>query len=152
MFYHEECCLGILRRLALIRTDVSTERIASIIKVIRIGDPGTTLAVTTVFLRSVLRLLVAANVPSSRILFPLMMEVIVPPERRCLQERQGVTSQKAAFFIVIAMKPPSLTMLCHVLTCKINIVCMLAPHMLLLTVALTNGICILSLKRASHVD
>jgi hypothetical protein len=45
---------GMLRHVALVRTDVSEERIASII----------------------IRLLVIANVPSSPILFTLMMEAI----------------------------------------------------------------------------
>jgi hypothetical protein len=47
----------------LVRTDVSEERIASIIKVKGIGELGTTLAVTCklrFFPRSVLRLLVTA--------------------------------------------------------------------------------------------
>jgi demethoxyubiquinone hydroxylase (CLK1/Coq7/Cat5 family) len=35
-----------LRRVVLVRTDVSKERIASIIRVKRIGELGTTLAVT----------------------------------------------------------------------------------------------------------
>jgi hypothetical protein len=35
---------GILRRRALVRTDVSEERIASFIRVTRIGELGTTLA------------------------------------------------------------------------------------------------------------
>jgi hypothetical protein len=48
-----------LHRVALVRTDVSGERIVPIIKVTRIGEPGTTLAVTsnrstTEFLPSVL--------------------------------------------------------------------------------------------------
>jgi hypothetical protein len=38
---------GILRRVALVRTDVSEELSASIIRVIRIGELGTTLAVTS---------------------------------------------------------------------------------------------------------
>jgi hypothetical protein len=38
---------GMLRRVALVRTDISEERIASIIKVTRIGELGTTLAVTS---------------------------------------------------------------------------------------------------------
>jgi hypothetical protein len=72
-----------LRRLALVRTDVSEEFSASIIRMTRIGELGTTLAVTTnrrtlwrssVFLRSVRRLLVTANVLSSPILVILMME------------------------------------------------------------------------------
>jgi hypothetical protein len=37
---------GMLRRLALVRTDVSEERSAFIIRVTRIGELGTTLAVT----------------------------------------------------------------------------------------------------------
>jgi hypothetical protein len=53
-----------------------------------------------VFLRSVLRLLVTANVvPSSLILVTLMMEELVPPKRRYLEEPHGVTSQKMSFFI-----------------------------------------------------
>jgi hypothetical protein len=58
-----------LRRLALVRTDVSGELSASIIRVTRIGELGTTLAVT----RN--RLVVTANdAPSSPILVTLMME------------------------------------------------------------------------------
>jgi hypothetical protein len=38
---------GMLRLVALVRTDVSEERSASIIKVTRIGELGTTLAVTS---------------------------------------------------------------------------------------------------------
>jgi hypothetical protein len=38
---------GMLRLVALVRTDVSEERIASIIRVTRIGELGTTLAVTS---------------------------------------------------------------------------------------------------------
>jgi hypothetical protein len=39
---------GMLRREALVRTDVSEERSASSIRVTRIGELGTTLAVTSV--------------------------------------------------------------------------------------------------------
>jgi hypothetical protein len=60
-----------LRRVALVRTDVSEELSASIIRVTRIGELGTTLAV-----RSVQRLLVTANVPGSPILVTLMMEAL----------------------------------------------------------------------------
>jgi hypothetical protein len=38
---------GMLRRVALVRTDVSEELSASIIKVTRIGELGTTLVVTS---------------------------------------------------------------------------------------------------------
>jgi ABC-type tungstate transport system substrate-binding protein len=48
-----------LRRVALVRTDVSEELSASIIRVTRIGELGTTLAVTS-NRRSVRRLLVTA--------------------------------------------------------------------------------------------
>jgi hypothetical protein len=66
---------GMLRRLALVRTDVSEELSASFIRVTRIGELGTMLAVTSnlVFLHNVCRLLVTASVvPSSSILFTLM--------------------------------------------------------------------------------
>jgi hypothetical protein len=70
---------GILRLVALVRTEVSEELSASIIRVTRIGELRTTLAVTSkkykVFLRSMRRLQVTANVvPSSQILVTLMME------------------------------------------------------------------------------
>jgi hypothetical protein len=39
---------GMLLCVALVRTDVSDERITSIIMVIRIGELGTTLAVTSI--------------------------------------------------------------------------------------------------------
>jgi hypothetical protein len=69
-----------LRRVALARTDTSEKSSTSIIRMIRIAELGTTLAVTSnrriVFLRSVRRLIVMANVvPSSPILVTLMMEV-----------------------------------------------------------------------------
>jgi hypothetical protein len=71
---------GMLRRVALVRTDVSEEPSASIIRVTRFSELGTTLAVTSnrhTFLRSVRRLLVTANVvPSSPILVTLMMEAL----------------------------------------------------------------------------
>jgi hypothetical protein len=57
---------GMCRRVAPLRTDVSEKRIASIVRVNR---------------NSVLRLLVTVNVvPSSLIVFTLMMEVIFSPE------------------------------------------------------------------------
>jgi hypothetical protein len=57
---------GMLRRVALVRTDVSEEPSASFIRVTRIRELGTTLAVTCnrrtlVFLRSVRQLLVPLN-------------------------------------------------------------------------------------------
>jgi hypothetical protein len=63
---------GLLRRVALVRTDVSEELSTSYIRVTRIGELGTTLVVTT----NLRRLLVAVSVvPSSPILVTLMKEV-----------------------------------------------------------------------------
>jgi hypothetical protein len=62
-----------LRRVALVRTDVSEELSNSIIGVRRIGELGTTLAVTSNrrTLRKNTKLLVTANVlPSHRFLSP----------------------------------------------------------------------------------
>jgi hypothetical protein len=70
-----------LRRVARVITDVSEERSASIIRVTIIGELGAMF----VFLRSVRRLLVAANVvPSSPILVTLMMEVLSSSETSVL--------------------------------------------------------------------
>jgi hypothetical protein len=71
---------GMLRRVALVRTDVSEEPSASFIRVIRIGELGTTLAATS----SLRRLFVAASVvPSSPILVTLM-KVLDSPETSVL--------------------------------------------------------------------
>jgi hypothetical protein len=75
---------------ALVRTDVSEEHIASIIRVTRISELGTTLAATSNrnTLRrntNVLLLLIIANVvPSSPILVTLMMEEIRSAETSAL--------------------------------------------------------------------
>jgi hypothetical protein len=67
-----------LRHVAFVRTDISEERITSIIRMTRICKLGTMLAVSAlqkkiVFLRSMLQLLVTANViPSSPILVTLI--------------------------------------------------------------------------------
>jgi hypothetical protein len=78
---------GILRRVALVRTDVSEEHSASFIRVTRIGELGTTLAVTSNRRtpRRVRRLLVTANVvPSSSILFTVMKEALRSSETSVL--------------------------------------------------------------------
>jgi hypothetical protein len=75
-----------LRRVVLVRTDVSEKRSASIIRMTQIVEIGTALAVTSN--RSMLRwntiaylgLLVTANVPSSSILVTLMMEALCSSE------------------------------------------------------------------------
>jgi hypothetical protein len=71
---------GMLHRVALLRTDVSEELIASIIRVKRIGDLGKTLAVTNN--RRTLRRNI---VPSSPIIVTLMMDEI------CLSETSVLT-------------------------------------------------------------
>jgi hypothetical protein len=75
-----------LRRVALVGTDVSEELNASFIRETRIGELGTTLAVTVfVFLRSVRRLLVTASVvPSLPILLTLMKEALSSSETSAL--------------------------------------------------------------------
>jgi hypothetical protein len=69
---------GLLRRVALVRTDVSEEPGASFIRVTKICELGTTQAATR--------------------------RRQVPPKRRSLQEPHGVTTQKTPFFIVTAVK------------------------------------------------
>jgi hypothetical protein len=71
---------GVLRRVALIRTDVSEEFSVSFIRVTGIGELGPTLAVA-----SVRKLLVTANfVPSSPILVTLKMEALSSSEMSVL--------------------------------------------------------------------
>jgi hypothetical protein len=82
-----------LRRVALVRTDVSEELSASFIRVRRIGELGITLAVSSnrrrlpklVFLRRVRRLLVTACVfPCSPILVTLMTAAMCTTETSVL--------------------------------------------------------------------
>jgi hypothetical protein len=67
-----------LRHLALVRTYVSEEHIVPIIRVTRIGELGTTLAVTSN--RSTLQRNTANVVSRAPILVTLMMEAIRPSE------------------------------------------------------------------------
>jgi hypothetical protein len=72
---------GMLYRVALVRADVSEELSASIIRVTRIGELGTTLAITS----SMRQLLVMANfVHSSPILVTMMMETLSSSETSAL--------------------------------------------------------------------
>jgi hypothetical protein len=93
-----------LRRVALVITDVSKELSASFIRVTRIDELGTTLAVT-----SNRRTLLRSVVPSSPILVTLMKAALSSFETSVLQEPRGVTSQKTPFFIVTAVKTSNLT-------------------------------------------
>jgi hypothetical protein len=73
-----------LRRVAVVRTDFSEELSASIIRVTRIGELGTTLAVIS-NPRTLRQLLVTASVvPSSSILVTLMNEVLSSSETSVL--------------------------------------------------------------------
>jgi hypothetical protein len=71
----------------LVRTDVSEKHIASIIRVERISDLGTALAVTSNWCK----LWRNTNVK------------LCPPKRRFLQEPHSIISQKTAFFIVTTL-------------------------------------------------
>jgi ABC-type taurine transport system substrate-binding protein len=75
---------GMLRRMALVRTDVSGELSASIR--VTIGELGTTLATASV-------------VPSSPIVVILMKEALSSSETSVLQEPESVSSQKTPFFV-----------------------------------------------------
>jgi hypothetical protein len=81
-----------LRRVALVRTDVSEELSASFIRMTRIGELRTMLAVT-----------------SNRRTLRRNMRCYVLPKHRFLQEPQDVTSQKTPFFIVTAVKTSNLS-------------------------------------------
>jgi hypothetical protein len=80
---------------ALVRTGVSDECSVPIFRVTRTGELGTML----LFLRSLRRLLIAANVvPSSPILVTLIKETVPSSETSALTRSTNVTSQKMAFF------------------------------------------------------
>jgi hypothetical protein len=73
---------GMLRRIALVRNDVSEELSASFIRVTRICELGT--MCKYILLRSVRLLLVTANVLSSPILVTLMKEALSSSETSVL--------------------------------------------------------------------
>jgi hypothetical protein len=78
---------GMLRRVVLVRTEVSEKLSASVIRVTRIGQLGK------------LAVLVTTNVLSSPRLVTLMKEALSTSETSVLKEPHGIPSQKTPFFI-----------------------------------------------------
>jgi hypothetical protein len=110
---------GKLRRVTLVRTNVSEELSSSFIRVTRIGELGTTLAATSNrrTLRrntkgSVRRLLVKLVLfLFQRFWSPWWRRLYDPPKRRSLLQPHSVTSQKTPFFIVTDVNTSNLTSL-----------------------------------------
>jgi hypothetical protein len=75
---------GMLPCVALVRTDVSEELSASFIRVTRIGELGTTLAVTSNRRTAAKKYQQLASVPSSPILVTLMKEALSSSETSVL--------------------------------------------------------------------
>jgi hypothetical protein len=104
---YEECSILGYDRVVLVKTDVSQERITSIIRVTRIGELGTTLAVTSN--RSTLRRnsmysiwkLLLTLLLARRLLSPWWWKRYVTPKRWFIQELHGVTSQTTPFFKLV---------------------------------------------------
>jgi hypothetical protein len=96
---------GMLRRVTFVRTDVSEEFSASIIRATRIGELGTMLGLSSnqrrlcgfVFLRSVRRLVVTSNVVSPSLILVTLMKVALSSSETTVLTH-GITSQKTTFF------------------------------------------------------
>jgi hypothetical protein len=105
---------GMLRRVTLVRTDVSEDLSASFIKVTRIGELGTMLVLT--INRCKLRSSQLASVDSYSQRCSYFKDSCHPDEGGAkflrnvgLQEPCGVTSHKTPFFIVTAVKTSNFT-------------------------------------------
>jgi hypothetical protein len=95
---------GILRRVLLVRTDVSEELSTSFIRVTRIDELGTTLAVTSN--RRTLR----RNSKFTDSFHPDEGGAKFLRKRRFLQRPHGVTSQKTPIFLIRIPKVPLSTL------------------------------------------
>jgi hypothetical protein len=95
---------GMLRRVALVRTDVSEEPIASFIRVTRIGELGPILAAT-----SNRRTLVAASVVPSSPIFVTLMKKALGSSETAVHTRATRRNIAAPLFIVTALKTSNLT-------------------------------------------
>jgi hypothetical protein len=92
----KNCFFWDVRGVALVITDVSEELSASIIRVARIGELGTMLAVTSN--ERTLRLLVTANVRSTTILVTLIMKALTSSRMSFLTRATRRTCQKTPLF------------------------------------------------------
>jgi hypothetical protein len=97
---------GVLRLVALVRTDASEELSASFIWVTRIGELGTTLALTS-NRRTLRRNTKHSLVPGPPIFVTLMKEALRSSEISVLTRATRVTSQKTSFLIVGIVPPVS---------------------------------------------
>jgi hypothetical protein len=98
---------GMLHRVALVRTDVSEERIASINRATIIGELKKLIVTRnrgTLHILQRLRVLVTTNVVPGSPIFVTLMVAIRSSETSVLTKPQVATSQKMTFFIVTVVK------------------------------------------------